>query len=786
MTNSDGFSTYSEEFLEETRRFEAFKDRRLVSEATVLEGAVYQVYDDDGNFVGIYRGEPLRMTQINRKKSETIEVIKEKSSKPSVLTEEQKINFTNLIKDDSPFLQDQIQTLKKDFPADFGDLTPFTDSELFSLSEKDSEKLQARLENYKKIAIDDVAPISSTTGFTVLAADPNSDRFLERTDIAMKNFFKVASKVDNFNLDLSTELQKLTKMVGNFSQTFIGKISDSLQEGLVGFIQNGMASQASKIFASGVPGALGKVVDFQTAMVGPATKLFKGMECLASKVGQAMSGVISDMLTSMTKNMLNAPTCATQQFVGALTNKIADSMDKVVTPLLAPLQNILSPIGAVFNVKDKIMGGIDFMKKVGNLFVCELPKKNTSSFKYEIDGGLKKDLEPQEHDSLLKDSINAAATTNSFLDKAASGLSNFEKAYGKWSIFGSPVDSGGSHESAFTGGNCYTGNDFACGPAKVDFFGGNGGSGAKGNVILGNFISKFDKDDLYGSFKKTASIIGVEITDPGSGYSSPPLMSFGDNCGQGYGAYGKANIDKNPKSSTYGQVTSVTITSIGENYPVDAAQTTENGQFPDAYIDDIIIEDPGSNYREGDFISDDVRPVIDTNPDSRNYGRIVAIEIVNQIPYDTFPNLTVISETGFGAVIRPIMSTVRTQPIEEQFVENNAVRIDTTDIKDIQGRRVSQVFKVVQCVGTYPAMTITPLTVQKPIIQDVEKTTEPPTPETNVPDTTTTSQTVTLSDTETRTTDTSSQQATGQSNTPPPASPPSGGGSEGSGGGYGY
>ena len=215
-------------------------------------------------------------------------------------------------------------------------------------------------------------------------------------------------------------------------------------------------------------------------------------------------------------------------------------------------------------------------------------------------------------------------------------------------------------------------------------------------------------------------------------------------------------------------------------------QTTENGQFPDVYIDDIIIEDPGSNYSEGDFISDDVRPVIETNPESRNFGRIVAIEIVNQIPYNTFPDLSVTSETGFGAVIRPILSTVRTQPIEEQFVENNAVRIDTTDIRDIQGRRVRQVFKVVQCVGTYPAMTVTPLTVQKPIIQDVEETPEPPTPEINVPDTTTTSQIDTSSDTETRTTDTSSQQATGQSNTPPPASPPSGGGSEGSGGGYGY
>ena len=714
-----------------------------------------------------------------------------RSPTPTSLTSDQVENYTQLIRDNPLSFQSEISELKRNHPFDLGDVSPFTESDISSFSSSDLFKFQSRSEMYKKASGSEVDPISSTTGFTVIAADPNSDRFFERTDTAMKNFFKVSSKVDNFNLDLSTELGKLTKMVGNFSQTFIGKISDSLQEGLVGFIQGGMASQASKIFASQVPGATGKVVDFQTAMVGPTTKLFSGMECLASKVSQAMGGVISDLLTAMTKNMLNAPTCATQQFVGALTNKIADMMDKVVTPLLAPIQNILSPIGAVFNVKDKIMGGIDFMQKVGNLFVCELPAKQTSSFKYTIDGLLKKDLSSGEHKSLVDDSINAAATTNSFLDGVGEGLSNFEKTYGKWSIFGSPVDSGGAHESVFTGGNCDTGNNFACGPTSVDFFGGNGGDGATGNVILGNFLTRLDKDDIYGSFKKTASIIGVEITDPGSGYTSPPLVSFGDNCNQGYGGYGTANIDTDPDSDTYGQVTSVTITSPGENYPIDASKTTVNGQFPEVYIDDIIIEDPGSDYREGDFISDDIRPVVDSNPDSPNFGRIVAIEIVEQIPYDIFPDMTVISETGYGAVIRPIMSTIKTQsdPVltEQEIIENGATRIDTAlPNTDIQGRRVSQVFKVVQCVGTYPAMTITPLTVQRPIIQDVEKTTEPPTPETNVPDTTTTSQTDTSSDTTTRTTDTSSQQATGQSNTSPPASPPSGGGSEGSGGGYGY
>ena len=702
---------------------------------------------------------------------------------PSLLSPEQKTVYTQLIRDNSPLFRDKILELKKNFPADLGGIVPFSESDVSSFSSSDLFKFQSRSEMYKKASGSEVDPISSTTGFTVLAADPNSDRFFERTDTAMKNFFKVANKVDNFNLDLSTEIGKLTKMVGNFSQTFIGKISDSLQEGLVGFIQGGMASQASKIFASQVPGALGLVVDFQTAMIGPTTKLFSGMECLSSKVSQAMSGTISDLLTGMTKNMLNAPTCATQQFVGALTNKIADTMDKVVTPLLGPIQSILSPIGAVFNVKDKIMGGIDFMKKVGNLFVCELPAKQTSSFKYAIDGLLKKDLGSGEHKSLVDDSISAAATTNSFLEKAADGLSSFEKEYGKWSIFGSPVDSGGAHESVFTGGNCDTGNNFACGPTSVDFFGGNGGDGATGNVILGNFLTRLDKDDIYGSFKNTASIIGVEITDSGSGYTSPPLVSFGDNCNQGYGAYGKANIDTNPSSSTYGQVTSVTILTPGENYPIDASKTTVNGQFPEVYIDDIIIEDPGSEYQEGDFISDDIRPIIQD-------GRIVAIEIVEQIPYDIFPDMTVISETGYGAVIRPILSTVKTQsdpiPTEEELIENGAVRIDTAlPNTDIQGRRVSQVFKVVQCVGTYPAMTITPITVQKPIIQDIEETTEPSTPETNVPDTTV--QSTPSSTTTTNTTNTASQQATGQTSTPSNSNNTGGSGSEGSGGGgYGY
>ena len=99
-----------------------------------------------------------------------------------------------------------------------------------------------------------------------------------------------------------------------------------------------------------------------------------------------------------------------------------------------------------------------------------------------------------------------------FLDAGLpSGISKFEEKYGQWSIFGSKVADAADH--GIGGGNCYTGNNFSCASATIDFFGGSG-EGASGKVILGSFISKFDKDDLFGTISRTASIMGVEITNP--------------------------------------------------------------------------------------------------------------------------------------------------------------------------------------------------------------------------------------------------------------------------------
>ena len=717
------------------------------------------------------------------KESERFASVFEASPIPDELSQNQISYFSQLIKDNPDGFSKEIGILKENFPNNFGDINPYDPSEVESLSDTSFNDFLRRSNSYSSILAGDLPSLSDTSGTIIVLPDGESDKFMEKVDAKMKNYFNKVSNVEDFTTNLPGELRKLTKSIGDAASSFIGRISNALQDSLVKFIDGGMAKLASQIFSANpiASVALKLVKQFQGNMVGPVGKLFSGMECLTSKVTSAMGGVISDMLTGMTKNMINAPVCAAQQFIGALTNKISDAISSSVTPALAPILDILGPIGAAFDVKGAILGGIDFMKKAGDLFKCAPPKKQTSSSKYVIDGGPKKDKSQEESQGLLDQAVNAASSASSLVDTAKgfldaglpSGLNKFEETYGQWSIFGSKVDEAADH--GIGGGNCYTGNNFSCGPATIDFFGGSG-EGASGRVILGSFISKFDKDDLFGTLSRTASIMGVEITNPGRGYAEGPLISFNDSCNQGYGAFGKAVVDQKPSSPTYGQVIGVIVLSEGANYPTDGLPEQ------DAFIDTVIIEDPGRGYEDA-TISDDIRPVV------RN-GRIEAIEIVEQIPYKSLPELKVLSDTGFGAVIRPILSLKR----EDR-------RTDPTQ---------SGIFKVVQCIGTVSTSaptstsdvsdsvvresdTLTATTTTETVEQTTQTTeTTQTTTQTDVSDTTTQSQTTTSTTTQTGTTSTPSQQTSGQSYTPPNNNNSGGSGSSGSGGGqssgggYGY
>ena len=83
---------------------------------------------------------------------------------------------------------------------------------------------------------------------------------------------------------------------------------------------------------------------------------------------------------------------------------------------------------------------------------------------------------------------NAAKGISKFGENISSGaekkLTNFEKEYGEWTIFGSKVSEASDQN---IGTDCYTGNVFKCGAPTGEIFGGDGVGGA-GKVLLGKFL----------------------------------------------------------------------------------------------------------------------------------------------------------------------------------------------------------------------------------------------------------------------------------------------------------
>lgn len=591
------------------------------------------------------------------------------------LSTQQKDYFTKLIKDNpsGDVWQSTIKNIKNQYPNDLGDINAFTSEQVESLSDVGFGEYIKRSEEYKKSVIPQLKAASLTSGMKIGTASPDKDNFFSEVENEVSNFLKIATRVENLSLDLPGEIKNVSKMISSSAKSYVGNIANSLADGMIKWVDGGLTGIASKIF-SAFPKfkvALRKVIDAQSALISPITSMFGSLDCLVGKVSDALTGSIEDMLTGMVKNTLNAPVCAVQEFIGAITGKINSMIDSIVSPFTNPFGGIL---GSAFKVKDFLSGGANILDKLQNPFGCKPKSKkstNNSTDSYVIDGGEKKSRGDNEQQGLLNQATAAASSAvgqiekvkNDALGGISSGLSNFEKEYGQWSIFGSKVSEAADQN---IGTDCYTGNIFKCGSPKVEIFGGDG-VGAAGKVLMGNFIDKLDPKDIYGDIKRTAGIIGVEMTDNGNGYLEDPIVTFTDSCDQGYGAYGKAVVDKNVNSPTYGQVTDIIILGEGENYPVDTP-----AEVAILYIDKIIIENQGSGYENAEINDECLKlNIVD--------GKCISFEIVCQKSYTILPNINnMILNSGVGAIFRPIMT--RTKRIVSQ-----------------------ELVQSVDCIGNYPS-----------------------------------------------------------------------------------
>jgi hypothetical protein len=226
--------------------------------------------------------------------------------------------------------------------------------------------------------------------------------------------------------------------------------------------------------------------------------------------------------------------------------------------------------------------------------------------------------------------------------------SEFNQEYGSFDIFSSKT------KNPKTSG-CYTGAPTSCGAPTVTIFGG-GGSGCTAIPLLGAIVGG------------TGSIIGVKVTNSGSGYTFPPFVEISDNCNQGYGVVARSTIND------AGEVDSIYIVSEGENYPtgdvyenrsvVGDLNNPQTGSFVarNYTVKNVIIQNPGHKYDPTDIATDQfgneypievfegyinsIQPINSNSTTNRNINTI----IVNDLPI-----ITIKSETGSGAILRPIL-----------------------------------------------------------------------------------------------------------------------------------
>ena len=521
----------------------------------------------------------------------------------------------------------------------------------------------------------------------------------------------------------------------------------------------------------------------QVAEIPNVLNVQNALPCVVKNITDKLSGDVFNLLTQFTDNVENFTDCIGDQFIGAIFNDVIKGINNELGDALKGVSNIFDG-----DIEGILRGKAEGILGIASIFDdCDIPSADLGSKTNKWVIGLGPASVGLENIAgKILDIANAAQE----LKEAAASPGGVIGNLGLFDFMRPDVSSPGFSSTL---SDCYTGPPLNCSGIKVNLFGG-GGQGAQVNPILGALVS-----DTFAV--QTASLIGMRVKNAGSGYQSPPFVEITDTCRKGYGASARAVIDYDPNSPTYQQVTDVYIVSAGENYPVIEPDEDDNsgGQYP---VDHVVVVNPGENYKQEDIVIDNKGNIYEKFLDER--GRILNVippnpSTNNVKTFSTLPELSVLSTTGRGAIIKgQLLPRPEYQGEIKQVIDCISPR-DAGIVGFVNGEPYYGAFHVMSN-GT--KMTGAKHSDSDMIIYDTPQesrtsrgmmsmstsyTTVSSAPVQNVSDTITTSQPDTSSTTTAPQLDipdqTPTQQPSQPTYTPPPSSPPSGGGSSGSGGG---
>jgi hypothetical protein len=468
---------------------------------------------------------------------------------------------------------------------------------------------------------DQAAAISQRVGYQVF-----SENFAIGNQLPLANTVK-NTRVDKIKSIVKNLLRKLKNLQGNIeriAQTIreaankivtlcndlIGGMFNFLINQLINLLKQGLDLLYKLVFAQ-VLAATGNPVAAhlagvaaQEAMVLPVKALEEAFGCIAGAAIESIKSLVFDILNSTVSNVDRFVSCAADQFAGTLLNSIIGVLETLFESPLAGVAKLLQFFSG-FNVGNSLREGIGALSEFGAGFAC-----NQSLDNYK---------------GLVNEWTVGAGPSGSVSSTAPSLVNTYGNIRDITNIISSGVDIASVQQ-------CFTDALQFASPPIVNIFGGRG-SGAAAIPIFGNLVTNPDGN-------VTASIIGLQLTNPGSGYAYSPFVEIIDDADQGYGALARALINQS------GEVESIYMVSEGENYSV--------GNIAEFSVLRVLVEEGGSGYEDA--------VVTDNLGNEYNYqiteGRITQVTPLNNI-VDSLPTLTVTSDTGFGAILRPVVGALK-------------------------------------------------------------------------------------------------------------------------------
>jgi len=530
-----------------------------------------------------------------------------------------------------------------------GTLKPDQSSEQNAQSQKSPRHVSP--EQAQNIGDDEISYYSAI-GDKIQLANTVNNTMVNKISTEVNNLLNKVKAPAIFT-NIKNEINRVVDKVQAIANGLVGNMTNGLFKHLTKLLSKGLDLLYKSVFAKVLaatlnPGAAHLAgVAAQTVMVQPVNILQKAMSCVSGAIVSGLGSVIKKILNSAVDNVQNFVSCAANQFAGSLINDIIGKISSGLQSAIGGVQTLLKFFSS-FSVDGFLRGGIDAIKGLVGMFDCNQSTGKANGIVDQWIIGQGPSNVPAPDFGKILENANLAGAISTGADIIGGVQNVIGGVAGAFSAVNNiPNISGG----------CYTGTPTSCGSPTVTIFGG-GGSGATAIPLMGAIIGS------------TGSVIGAKLTNGGSGYDFPPFVEIVDNCNQGYGAVARATIND------AGEVDSIYIVSEGENYPTgDVYENTtvtnnlsgvQAGSFVarNYIVNSVLIQNPGQNYNQTDTATDQFGNEYSIEVFEGYINKIEPINIsgnsanINSTIVNDLPVIVIKSDTGSGALLRPLLDIV--------------------------------------------------------------------------------------------------------------------------------